>query len=200
MTTFSEIIETISNFFPKGKKFDEAEYQESQEFQNLLELRQRYLDDPTFGRSLLQIFQTVFQGYAVVDWTNLRDANCYEYYILLHKDQSILDDDLQLIKTLGGKRTDLRLFVSILAKYYYFFAEETSYDEKSQKWSFDSVNNISTQITENINCLREKMKLEGYNELSKDVINTPVKGIETEFVQDNKVKVFHCLFTDLVTP
>lgn len=200
MTTLSEIIKTISNFFPKGKKFDEAAYQESKEFQRLLELRQRHLDDPTFGRYLLQILHAVFQGYVVVDWTNLQAANCYEYFILLHKDQPILDDDLQLIKALGGKRTDLRLFVSILAKYYYFFIEETSYDEKFNRWSFDSVNQITTQIAENINCLRERMNLEGYIELSTEVINTPVKGIETELVPKNKVKVFHCLFTDLTTP
>lgn len=200
MTALSEVLKTISNFFPKGEKFDEAGYQESKEFQSLLELRQRCLNNQTLGRTLLQILQSVFPRYVVVDWTNLEDANCYEYKILLHRDQPILDDDVQLIRTLGGNRTDLRLFVSILDKYYYFFVEETLYDDKSKKWSFITVNQFSIQIAKNINSFRERMKLEGYTELSRGIVETTVKGIETELVPENKVKVFHCLFTDLITP
>ena len=44
------------------------------------------------------------------------------------------------------------------------------------------------------------MSSEGYRELTSEIINLPVQNLETELIEDGKVKVFHCLFTDLVNP
>lgn len=50
--------------------------------------------------------------YHVKSWTDMEDLKCFEYRILLHEHQPIMDDDIELIQSLGGERRDLFIFVS----------------------------------------------------------------------------------------
>jgi hypothetical protein len=71
------------------------------------------------------VVNEIFSGYEVVDWTDLDLYNDYEYRVLLHRNQQILDDDTDLMLALGGRRLDLFLFISAFSNYYYFFINET---------------------------------------------------------------------------
>ncbi len=127
----------------------------------------------------------------------MKDNNCYEFRILLYENQPILDDDTELIKCLGGKRLDLFLFVSILANYYYFFILETR-DFSSEQWSFQHVEQ-QKRDSSYANKLRNLMTENGYEELDHEIINTVILDIETEFKNKGEVKIFDCLFTQLIT-
>jgi hypothetical protein len=43
------------------------------------------------------------------------------------------------------------------------------------------------------------MILEGYSEISNEIAKYIVDDIETEFLERGKVKVFNCLFTELIS-
>ena len=93
--------------------------------------------DKLFQEIVLKKLSKIFNSYAVVDWTE-EESFCYEYKILLHENQPILDDDIELMKALHGERNDLWVFVSILAPYYYIKAEKTQYC-KGDKWLFNNL-------------------------------------------------------------
>jgi len=155
-------------------------------------------------KGLLEDQKIIFQDmvatvkeYAVVDWTD-EDACCYEFKILLHKNQNILDDDRTLIEVLGGVRYDLRVFISVLEPYYYMFLEETRYREADNQWLFRTIKlskqDVAKVIKEVDNCLLSK----GYRKLSENDVKMVVPQIETELRELNEANIFDCLFTDVV--
>ena len=155
------------------------------------------------GNNILKLLEYLSKDYVVIDWTD-KESCCYEYKILLHKNQKILDDDIELQKELKGLRYDLRIFISVLAPYFYMFIDETSYDENNNLWHFNMKKDLEKEyLNEDINLLIKNISIElknkGYIQLFyKDVVRR-VSHIETEYKYTNMVNVFDCLFTDLVT-
>ena len=154
------------------------------------------------GTEIFELLKSVSENYAVVDFTD-EEACCYEYFILLHKNQDILDDDIELMKVLNGLRYDLRIFVSILDKYYYMFIHETKYDESENRWNFD-IKNMDKRYTDKdidmmIERIDEAMKERGYTRLYGNDVTETVSGIAVMYKEMEDVIVFDLLFTDLVT-
>lgn len=160
-------------------------------------LRQNKINqkDIITGKIFYKDILNIALNYTIIDWTDYNSC-CYEYKILLYKNQSILDDDIKLMKALKGVRKDLRIFISILEPYYYMFIEKTKYINK--KWTFEIIKNDDTD-----NELIEKIALylsnKGYHQLSDKDVTIIVPNIQTDFKELNKANVFDCLFTDLVT-
>ena len=170
----------------------------------LTDIYKRLLRERKISQKGLLEDQKIFQDmvatvkeYAVVDWTD-EDACCYEFKILLHKNQNILDDDRTLIEVLGGVRYDLRVFISVLEPYYYMFLEETRYREADNQWLFRTIKLSKQDVTKVIkevdNCLLSK----GYRKLSENDVKMVVPQIETELRELNEANIFDCLFTDVV--
>lgn len=199
MSILAEINETISMFFPRNVGFNEQNYITSVEYNNLLKVRKRHFLNKKLKTDLEKSIQELFEEYAVVDWTDLPDSNCYEFKILMHKNQPILDDDLELLQYLGWTRLDLRVFISILNKYYYYFYEESTYDIKTEEWRFQTITVYNQEMQNTINLLNNLMCSKGYQGLSTEIINKYVEDVETQYLEKGKVKIFHCIFTDLVT-
>lgn len=140
----------------------------------------------------------IARGYAILDWTDC-DSCCYEFKILLHKNQNLLDDDTELINVLKGVRNDLRIFISILEPYYYIFIEETKYLEQDKIWLFNTID-IHDRENESLkNKLDTYFTNKRYTKLLDDDVKMLVPNIETEYKDLGTVNVFDCLFTDLVT-
>ncbi len=184
------------NFLEKIYKYYPLIYEESGS--NKVKMRKSKTDQKIMYKdALITRIIAIAKGYEVVDWTD-DEACCYEFKILLHKDTPLLDDDKMLIKSLNGKRNDLRIFISVLEPYYYMFIEKTLYFELEDKWEFTTEeNNISEY---------EKLKEEivsylcknGYIGLSPSDVLLPVPKVETTYKEVDNVTVFDCLFTDLV--
>lgn len=135
--------------------------------------------------------------YAIVDW-NDEDACCYEFKILLHKNQNIMDDDKRLIEKLGGTRNDLRVFISVLEPYYYLFLEETKYYEINNHWTFRTIEVSTPEEGEIVNKIDACLLQRGYEKLTSKDVKIIIPDIETELLYIGEVKVFNCLFTDLL--
>lgn len=91
----------------------------SKEEENIQEeIRQEYfkykknLDIAAISKGIIDLCKQ----YKVVDWID-EESCCYEFKILLHENQEILDDDIELIETLGGERNDLRIFLVYLINF-----------------------------------------------------------------------------------
>lgn len=199
MGILNDVNETVNLYFPKGARFNEYSYITSSEFNNLLKIRENYLFNWKFKKDIEESLQTVYKDYAVVDWTDIPHSNCYEFKILMHKNQPILDDDIELIRYLGWKRLDLRVFISILNKYYYYFFEESTYDINKDEWDFRTITEYNQEMKEAINHLYNVIAPKGYQELSTEIANKIVEDVETQYLEKGQVKIFNCLFTDLVT-
>jgi len=195
----NEINETISLFFPKNVGFDEFNYVTSTEYKNLIEIRQRYLLNQDVKNDIKKSLEELYKEYAVMDWTDLPHSNCYEFKILMHKNQPILDGDLELIRCLGWRRLDLRVFISILNTYYYYFFEESTYDIDVKEWRFRKIAIYDQEMQDATNILDNMMTSKGYRGLTTEIVSKVVEEVETEYLEKGKVKIFHCLFTDLVT-
>ncbi|WP_391202752.1 hypothetical protein [Psychrobacillus sp. L4] len=198
MSIPNEINETIRLLFPKNVDYED--YITSDVYKKLVEKKKIFLSDNGYKRiDFKKSIQKLFNNYAVVDWTDPIDSNCFEFRVLMHRNQTILDDDIELIRLLGWKRLDLRIFISILNPYYYYFFEESDFNTITNEWSF-SIHTVLEQELQNIsNSFENFMDFKGYQGLSSEIVNKVVDDVETKFLEKGKVKVFHCLFTDLVT-
>ncbi|WP_028778563.1 hypothetical protein [Shimazuella kribbensis] len=195
MTELAKIKNIIYQYFPQNKVFLEPSYQESIEHQKLLLLKKRTRKLNFERMKLKQVLQNEFVEYEILDCSNLPEQNCFEFKILLHPNQSVLDDDVELMSKLGGLRRDIYQFTSILGKYCYFFIQETSIDKISGEWSF---RNIDLKNGPDVRRLMGILELEGYKSLSDKIADRMIDNVETELKSSGEAKVFHLLFTDLI--
>lgn len=199
MHNFSDILQTISMYLPKNICCDKTEYKLSSEFLSNIRKREEMKSNNLYAVHLYSSIKRIFNKFEVVNWTDIESFNCYEYRVLLHSNQSILDDDTELMKVLGGKRTDLFLFVSVLSKYYYFFVNETILDQISGEWKFKKIFDYPEKIKGEIEDLQAFFDTEGYYKISNSIAHEVVEDVETELIEKGQVKVFNCLFTDLIS-
>lgn len=124
-----EIIEIINRYYSRGKMNIQEKIRQI--------CRNEQLESEV--TKINQEIRSLFSEYAIIDWTD-EDSCCYEQHILLRERQEILDDDIELIMTLGGKREDLRIFFSVIDKFYYYFLERTEYNSSNNIWNFYTIN------------------------------------------------------------
>jgi hypothetical protein len=200
MDILPDIIKIIELYYPENITFNDPKYKSSLQYMRLLKTREKQLANQVRINEFQNQLKKISSGYEVINWTDLKSNNCYEYRILLHKNQSSLDDDVELIKALNGKRQDLYLFTSILSSYYYFFVNETLYDEfASEQWKFRRIFKFSQDIQSLIDNLQKFMEKEGFMEIKDEVAKENIENVETEFLEQGEVKIFNCLFTELIT-
>ncbi|MBO8173203.1 MAG: hypothetical protein H0Z33_15100 [Bacillaceae bacterium] len=198
MTNYSKLLKIIEQYYPKNISYEDPMYKLTSQYLNLFSKKKEYMNNKLLKYRFNKPLINLFKGYEVINRTDFESSNCYEYRILLHKNQKILDDDIELMNHLNGKRVDLFIFISILEKYYYYFTNETLYDFNIKKWSFKNVklpNRILPLVSEFNNFMSHK----GYEKLDDTMVRRIVDEIETEHIEKGKVNIFNCLFTDLIS-
>lgn len=200
MAFLDEVLNVIYTYYPKKLYFNDSKYKGSPQYIRLMENRKENLDNLNSGESLKAELQQILKQYSILDWTDLESSNCYEYRVLLHKGQSIMDDDVQLIESLGGTRFDLYLFISILNNYFYYFVSKSMLNCNSNKWEFENIDYYSEDVQDVVNVVKKFFVLKNYKQITKDIAETIVEDIDTEYIEKGKVKVFNCLFTELIMP
>lgn len=188
------ILKDIYNYYPVVSCEPEKCIIEKNNLRNK-KIRDKYNSN---HMEVFRCIENLFQNNAVIDWTD-SESCCFEYKILLHKNTKILDDDKMLMKSLNGKRYDMRIFISILGPYYYEFVEETQYLESKNKWVFSTVKEYDKNMVRASEIINKYLSEKEYIKLSDYEIKIIVPGIETELKSINCASVFDCLFTDLVT-
>ena len=163
------------------------------------EIRQEYfknktnLDIAAISKGMIDLCKQ----YKVVDWID-EESCCYEFQILLHENQEILDDDIELIRILRGERNDLRIFFSIFDKFYYMFLEKTKYDFLQKKWYFYTIKKYSKKQKRIVQRIVDYMDRMKWTRISDSVAGTRIPDIELELIEAGQATVFNCLFTDKV--
>lgn len=194
MVNKETLLADIYKYYPSGlNKGNNQNNKKEQLRQKKIKNKNKLLQQEIFKNIL-----DIAKGYAVVDWTE-EESCCYEFKVLLHKNQLILDDDIELIRSLNGVRNDLRIFISILEPYYYLFIEEMKYVEEKEAWLFNKIEARDEKVKIMLKEINEYFSKNGYIRLSYHDVKRSVPNIETELKEFNKVIVFDCLFTDLVT-
>ena len=193
-----KILEKIYKYYPKNKNFDSEEYQSSDEYLKQQKKRKEALENIEYKHYLEEKLKIIFKNFIVSDWTDLTAYNCYEYRVLLHKNQSILDDDIELMSILKNERLDLFIFVSILEKYYYVQFNKSKYEPESDKWKFEVLKKHHEGSKKELKKLNDFLSSEGYTELKDGIIRKKVKDVGTELKNIGKATIFSCLFTDII--
>lgn len=198
------IIKIINKYFPYNLKYDSYEYQNSKQFLLYKKKREQMKKNIKFVKDIEYKLRDIFIDYAFVNYTDWDDFKCIEFKINMHKNIPLLDDDIKLIKFLGGKQRELYIDISILEKYYYFYFGEIYYDETKlmsdnflSGWKFCDTSKPNSKEEESLLLTLDLlMKNIGYKKLSSNLANFPLNNIETEFNEFGKVNIFDCLFTD----
>lgn len=200
MEKFENILEKVYLYYPKGLSYDSREYKNSKEHKLLKKKRKDALANLSFHKYILLNMQKIFGGYIVSDWTDFEDLCDYEYRILLHKNQPLLDGDIELMSVLGGERREIYFFISVLEKYYCYFIVQSNYCLNTKEWDFKNINDEIPEIEDNILILKDFFKKVNYTGLSRSMLNQKVPKIQTELTEMNNATIFDCLFNDLITP
>lgn len=199
MIDLNAIFEKIYKYYPRGVRFDSECYKLSKEYLLRLSKMEEARNDLLFGAQLTSNLNAIFKGYAVMDWTALDMYNCYEYRILLHKNQPILDDDTELIRALNNERIDLLLFISVLEKYYFFQTICSKYIPEMNEWKFSILDTPPIGLRGNLNEMNEFFAKDHYESLDIDIAKVKITDVETELKSMGTASVFDCLFTDLIS-
>jgi len=144
----------------------------------------------------LEELKRVFDGYAVKDWVD-EEACCYEFHVLLHHNQDLLDDDVNLIKELGGIRYDLLVYISTLAPYCFFYIDKTQYTDEG-KWFFSVVDNYSDEMKSIVKSATSFFENKGYRIVSADLACKIIPDIESQYKSLGSFSIFNGLFSDLL--
>lgn len=136
------LLKNIYKYYPQNAAYGTKEYYNSPENKN----REMKLAEKNEIRRNIILFEDilnrVYPSFNVIDWTNYEETSCIEFKVLLKDNQDTMDDDIELIKAIGGKRLDLCVYVSCLAPFFYYSIVETFYEENSNKWIFYNVEKI----------------------------------------------------------
>lgn len=204
---YDDIVNTIYKFYPKNIPFNDKRYKKSREYKNLLIYKNNALLDIKFRQHLKEKLENIFIDYVVSDFIDLKNDTSYCYHILMHKNQSILDDDINLIKSLDGIKYELIFVLSYLNNYFYYYILETRFNFYLKKWSFrDKFNDRdSIQIENQFFQLDEMRKFNNFLSENKyyfipdNFVNLIIEDIETELCDFGETKIYNALFSDLIS-
>ncbi len=197
MGNYRTIIEKINMYYPKKCSYKDKVYKNSKEYiryktvVNDMKLRDKV------NKKIYETMQFVFPSNYIKQWTHTEEYPSVHFSVLLHKNQSILDDDEELLAVLNGRRLDLEVYVSLLDNYYYIYALETLKHVDRNEWKFNCYDAGEFVGEEEMKLLTSKLSFAGFSRIDKNIAHKIVPDIETELHYEGEVKVFHCLFSDI---
>ena len=205
MTTANanELLSLIYHYYPQKCSFSSHEYQASDEYSRYLSVINDDAKRTQINKRLFPSIVEYADGYAVMLREHSDNSNypSIQYTILLHKNQPILDDDVDLLLALGGRRLDLEFYFSLLENYCYYYIIETVGREDIWSWKFSVLTDeqLPQQEKELVNMLCSKMSSFGFKLLNRKLAHKVVPEVETDLIPIGSVTVFNCLFTDMDT-
>lgn len=198
----SKIIDVIYKYFPADISYNSFRYKISKQNiqKHIKYIYAKYSGKAAYWHRKMRI---IFDNCEVVQWTDFETGDCYQYKVLLHENHDLMDDDVELILSLGGERKDLRIYISVLGKFYIYYVVVTKYDNSSDdigyidRWEFSNDFEIPENFTHNIKVLEEFMEQKGYRKVTQAEAEFVMDNLETEYIKKGKVRVFDCIFTQI---
>lgn len=191
---FKDLFNTIYSYYPKYYSFGSKLYMNSSEYLNYQKILLNKNNRIKLGDKCYFILKQVFKNYVVKKWESIEYPSLH-YSVLLHYNQPILDDDLDLLFALNGKRFDLEIYVSLISNYFYSYIIETNLINDELIFNYHESKKVISKEQEEL--LYNKMTSIGLKKLKKNIANLAVPNVETELLYKDSVKVFNCLFSDI---
>jgi hypothetical protein len=143
------------------------------------------------------LIKKVFPRCPIANWTDIDNYTSYEFHVLLNEDvNSLMDDDVNLIKYLGGTREDLHIFISYLVDCWCCYSVQTFFNNGI--WNFNTSYKAPEKFIVNIHNLENELNNLGYLKLSEGDVKQIIQGIDLENVEEKKTTLFNLLFSDIV--
>lgn len=192
-----EIYDIINRYYPNKKhpkplKFRIRKENVLRKFMYCKAFCNRSIFNATYNH-----LRKIFPNNEIIDWTDRKVYDCWQFKVLMHENQDLLDDDIELIRALNNQRKDLRIFISVLGKYYYYYIEETTYDADLDLWEVYNAFEIPDNIKEQVESLQSFFETQGYSYVTDMQAKQEAKNIHTEYIEYGKACVFDCLFTQI---
>lgn len=201
---YREIMDIIDNYYPKECDFGSKKYKQSKEYKRYKKIIDDKVSCKKMEHEYYELICSIFPQYYVWRWTGKvqRTYPSIHFSVLLHENQPILDDNIELIKVLGGRKFNLEIFISRISKFYYVYTNEDIYDENKTEnagWSFDSHSETFILKKKDLKQLYKKLEEKGLIRLNRKIAHMEVPFINTELlpVKEHKVEIFNCLFSDM---
>lgn len=190
----NSIFDDIYSYYPVCCSFESMEYQNSNKYRKYLDLIEDNSLKEKIDKMAAPIIRSVYPNNSIKKWSN-KEKPSVHYTILLKENQPLLDDDIELINVLKGTRWDLDLYVSLITYTYYCKITETILNKGN--WDFKIYDVKEIIKSDKLNFMNKKFREHGYIRLEREEINKVIPNLETELHEEGKVKLFHCLFSDI---
>lgn len=195
---YEEVLEIIGQYYPLYYAFSEKKYHNSVEhirYNNVINnLSTRSKKEELY----YNILCSIFKNYYVKRWTNTTYPSI-QFSILLHENQPVLDDDIDLMKALNGRRFNLEIFISRISPYYYLYTSEENLEDN--RWDFKVHSETYIIDEEFLKRLDMEMQKIHMVKISRELVHKEVPFVETELLPygEQYVTIFNCLFSDMIT-
>ena len=191
--TQKELLDIIYSVYPKVK-WDEPnghKYKNTIEHKRYKSIRALRLNN--YSKKLATLIKK--QGYIIINENRSHDY-CFKYTILCERLNDIMDNDRQLLVSLGGARTDVYLYVSKIAKIFTMECEQTQLKQinNQEEWTFQKTM-FDGNAKENFNTIYNYLISSGLQFINMNDLDVIVPDIETEYTDKGETTVFNLLFT-----
>lgn len=124
------------------------------------------------------------------------DSCCVWYSLLLHENHPLMDDDEDLLNSLGGIRYDLNIYCSMLAPFYFIECVRTRLEslQDGERWDFARVPNSIPHVEQIVSKI---LQGEGFIKLTRRIVTYPVPDLQMPFTDPSDAILFGGLFEDL---
>ncbi|MCY1082267.1 hypothetical protein [Archangium lansingense] len=187
----SRLIELLHRYYPANLHGDAEGYDESEQYQRMLQLRGHALKNPGDWRRLIARLREVLPECKVQDWTVLfSDDNCWRVRV-----------ELPEVLKLPGGQDEVRtvvVLVSILAPVYARYSSFQRYSlVEKRAWPsetfYEDVPETKSYADKVEGIVRDVLHV---HRLPNETLFTPVPDIQCGNVALGDAKLIDCLFTD----
>jgi hypothetical protein len=188
------IISFLYSIYPKGYALYTKNYIKEDEYKKYKAILAQKKNN--YGKTLRRIFEK--EGYHFINFS-AKEFPCFEYIVSLDKVECRLDDDIEFIKSLGGIRKDIYIYVSKLLDCYFYITRETNVkknDKGEYEWCVDNISipNEHKKIEIKFQSFMETKKL---FRLENDFCKTILTDISTPYSGLGETTIFNLLFSSL---
>lgn len=192
--TQRELIELVKTLYPKIPWGDDGKaYKNTAERRRLAELKKRCRYN--YGKGLRRVCES--KGHIFINENRAHDA-CFEYRVLCEKVPDVLDDDRELLASLGGAKTEVHIFVSKIANVFTAFCLRTELEtnERGEVWTFEK-RDFNGDAAIIFGAVREYLEKRGCEYIDDQKTYVVVPDIGTEFTAPGETTLFNLLFTPM---
>jgi hypothetical protein len=188
------IINFLYSIYPKGFELYTKSYVKTDEYKKYKTVLAQKKNN--YGKSLRRVFEK--EGYNFINFS-AKEFACFEYIVSLDKVTDRLDDDIEFIKSLGGVRRDIYIYVSKLLEFYTYTVRETIVKKNAQgeyDWSFNIIDVPEEHKNIEIS-FQAFMALKKLNYLDIDFCRTVLSDLSTPYSELGETTIFNLLFSSL---